>query len=254
MDISAYDRRFTEDSHKWEEVVSPVARRVIKTAWRMIPMGTTWGPALDDPLNCPFEIHQYQLWLFARLRASGLAKGLAGGEALLPDITAHLAQPWRYLARLVPPRTYEQLTRQLARNLEWYLDQSRPPEDIWTQTQRKLPITALLTGLLLAALGAGTGLFQLHWLAIIGLFILITLALFGLVTLFGRNTHKHQTNCAELFFYLLEEYAEPDLPTPKQCKRPVYRQGVLQDGGPWRMCGVPTLPPGRSACIRRPGP
>jgi len=234
MDVSAYDRRFTEDAHKWEEVVSPVARRVVKAAWRMIPAATTWGPALDDPLNCPFEIHRYQIWLFERLRMNGLAKALAGGDALLPDITAHLAQPWRWLARLSPPRNYEQLTRQVARNLEWYLDQSRPPQDIWTQTQQKLPITAVLTAVLMASLGTGTGLFSLHWIVVVGLFILITLLLFGVVTLFGRNTFKHQTNCAELYHYLLEEYAEPDLPTPKECRRPVYRQGIHRDGGPWQ--------------------
>jgi len=208
--LDPYSRLFTSPELDWDEIGSPVARRAIRAAYRALPADTHRGPAFDDPDKCPWEIHEYQQWLHQQLRDRGLAKALAGGQAFLPDCSDELSQPWRWLARLFAPRTIEQLTRHVAVNLEWYVDQSRPLRDPWKLASDLVFPTALLTALVAVPLLLTTGIGAGGWVIALGASLLVAALVYGLMLIFGRNTHKHRTNCAELYEYLLEAYSELD--------------------------------------------
>ena len=190
------------------EVISPVARRVLAAARKALPLNTHRGPAFDDLDGCPLEIHQYQIWLHARLRSSGLAKGLAGGPAFLHDVAGELSWPWNVLARLFAPRTYEQLTRRVAQNLEWYVDQSKPVSDPWKSASELFAPCLFCTALTMVVLYFATGLRELNWVLLTGSGMLLFAFIFTSLIVFSRNTHKHATNTAELYSYLAESYGE----------------------------------------------
>ncbi|MBN2083365.1 hypothetical protein JW859_14305 [bacterium] len=192
----------------WPDITSPLARQVVATAYRQLPPGTDRGPAYDEPGSCPQEIHEYQLWLNARLRQSGLAKGLAGGLAFLPDPTDHLSWPWRYLARRYGPRNYGQLTRQIVQNLEWFVDQSQQLRDPWTIAGEQLPYSLLFTFMLFISMAPTTPIFRLHWLLVLAIFLGVWAFCYVLQVTWGRKSHRHKTNCAEFFHYLRREYSD----------------------------------------------
>lgn len=201
-------RRFIGTDHLWPEISNPLARQVVKAAYHMLPSDTENGPAFDDPENCPMLIHEYQMWLRERLEASGLAKGLAGGPALLPDATAHLPWPWRYLAHKYGPKDYRQLTRMMINNLEWFVDQSRVLRDPWTIASEQLLLSAVITVLLMASFWLSTPLNGAAWFLVLVAFILIFAFCFSAQLLWGRDSHKHKTNCAEFYRYVRQEYAD----------------------------------------------
>lgn len=208
-------RRFTGMAHMWPQVTNPVARQVVRAAYRMLPSDTHRGPAFDDPEKIPPEIHEYQQWLSERLEASGLAKGLAGGPAMLPDAAAHLPWPWRYLAQKYGPKNYRQLTRMIISNLEWYLDQSRVLRDPWTIASEQLPLSAIFTLLLLASLWMSTPLHGAGWFLVLVVFLLIFVFCFTAQLLWGRDSHKHKTNCAEFYHYIVREYSDSEQMLPQ---------------------------------------
>jgi len=207
---SSTDRMFMGTDQLWPRVSNPIARDVIKTAYKMLPADTLYGPAFDDPEKCPPEIHEYQIWINEELGKSGLAKALAGGEAMLPDPTAHLPWPWKYLARRYGPKNLHQLTQFMVRNLEWYADQSTKLKDPWTIIAGQLPMTVLLSVLAIGALATSTPLYQVHWLILLGVALLMAGFVLALQLIFGRDSHKHKTNCAELYHYLVREYSDAE--------------------------------------------
>ncbi len=222
--------RFTGTAHLWPDVSNPHAREVIAAARGMLPLDTLYGPAFDDPEKCPPEIHDYQVWVNDALGRSGLAKGLAGGEAMLPDPTAHLPWPWRYLAQRYGPRNLRQLTQFMVRNLEWYVDQSKKLQDPWTIIANQLPMTMLLSVLSIAALATSTPLYQVHWSILFGIALLAAALVLAMQLIWGRDSHKYKTNVAELYHYLIREYsdAEEDPEAdPEQYRIPLSRRYVI---------------------------
>lgn len=213
--VDNLSRRYAGTDQLWPEISNPIAREVVRTAYRMLPADTTRGPAFDDPENCPMSIHDYQMWLRERLENSGLGKGLAGGAALLPDATAHLPWPWRYLAQKYGPRSYRQLTRMLIRNLEWYVDQSRVLRDPWTIAGEQLPLSALFTLMLLASLWMSTPLRGAGWFLVVLAFLLIFAFCFSIQLIWGGDSHKYKTNCAEFYRYVVREYSDSEQLLPQ---------------------------------------
>lgn len=220
---SAWDWQYTGGEYAPPDpepnVVSPVAKRVLKTVRRTIPLGTTRGPAFDDPEKCPFEVHQYQIWLAARLKSSGLAAWLAGGPAFLPDVADELRWPWNVLARAFAPRSYEQLARKVAGNLEWYLDQSRPVRDPWKIAASLVPTTVWLTLFTFSLVFFTTGLRSADWVTATGVGLALFALIYTILMQYNRNTHFHATNTAELYRYLAETYSEPEHPDSPSAER-----------------------------------
>lgn len=205
---SPTDRIFMGAEHFWPDVSNPIAKDVIATVFKMMPADTLYGPAWDEPDRHLIEVHNYQAWINEELGKSGLAKGIAGGEAMLPDPTAHLPWPWKYLARRFGPKNIKQRTTYITRNLEWYVDQSRKLKDPWTIAAEHLPMTFMLTVLMMGALATATPLYKVHWLILLGMTVLTTGIIFTAQHIWGRNTVNHKTNCAELFHYLIREYSD----------------------------------------------
>ena len=203
--------RFTGNNlktdHLWPEITNPVIREVLTAAYRALPRDTFYGVVFDNPEYANIRIVDYQLWLGERLPHSGLAMGLAAGPDHLPDSTDELPQPWRYLARRYAPRNYTQLTRKIIFNLEWYVDQSRRPRDPWTIMSDIVPGTLWITGLLLATFLLTTSISRLPWLSICGVGLLLWAVVMLVTVLWGFDSHKHRTNCAELYHYLVREYS-----------------------------------------------
>jgi hypothetical protein len=198
---------------RWPHVTSPVALRVIERLYKAMPPGVHRGPAIDDPFNCAVEIHDYQQWLHEKLRRSGLAKALAGGPAFLADVSEHLDQPWRWIAGLLAPRKYEQLALKIRNNLEWYVDQSKPIRDPLKLASSVFWPSVALTLVLQLTLIIGREMLVFDWIAAFWKAILIFVVLFLTCLMFGKNTLKHHTNAAELYWYLLENYSEPEVET-----------------------------------------
>ena len=194
---------------RWPDVTNPVALRILDRLYRSMPHGVHRGPAFDDPEKCTMELHDYQMWLHDRLRSSGLAKALAGGPEFLADASEHLTQPWRWIARLLAPRSYEQLALRVRNNLEWYVDQSRPIIDPLKKLESGFWPSLGLALLLQLAQFYCRGMQVGDWIAFLGETLLIIAVLLTASLLFGGNTLKHHTNAAELFWYLLEQYSEP---------------------------------------------
>ncbi len=203
-----------------------LAYEVLEALYHIIPAGTRAGPALDDPINVSLELHEYQNWLHARLPASGLAKGLAAGPDFLPDISTELPQFWRTVARLTAPRNYRQLTAQVARNLSWYLGDGIAPVTPAHKLRACLLPAVLLASFVLVPLIAATNLSHQPW----PVFLLCWLLLFALILSsiwqYGSDTTgKFRANCAELYAYLLEAYAEPGADGENQV------QSILEERG-----------------------
>jgi len=213
--LDATTRRFAKPEHLWPNVSNRIALGIVHTAHQMLPGDTYFGPAIDDPEKTPPEIYEYQMWLHGRLAHSGLDKAIAGGPALLPDITGHLPQPWRYLAQRSGPKNYRQLTRLIVRNLDWFLDQARVLRDAWTISYEKLPLSIVFTVLVLASWALTTPLMGLHWLLFILVFILVWGFSFAAQMIWGRDTYMHKTNCAEFFHYIAANYADVDEAKPE---------------------------------------
>ena len=187
-----------------------LAYEVLEAVYQLIPAGTRGGPALDDPLAVPPALHDYQNWLHQRLRDSGLAKALAAGPDFLPDITVELPPFWRYVARLTAPRSYRRLTEQVAHNLAWYLGEGTPPVTWTHKLYRSLAPALFLTALLLLSLLGATDLLKQSWAAIVLFSCTLFAFTFGIVSLYEQDTSgRFRANCAELYAYLLEAYAEP---------------------------------------------
>jgi hypothetical protein len=187
-----------------------LAYEVLETIYHLIPAGTRGGPALDDPLNIPPALHEYQNWLHARLREAGLAKALAAGPDFLPDITLELPPFWRFIARLTAPRSYRRLTEQVVRNLAWYLGEGTPPVTLAYKLRSALLPAVFMTILLLASLMGATGLGQQPWPVILLCGLLLLALILGAVWNYGADTTgRFRADCAELYAYLLEAYAEP---------------------------------------------
>jgi len=187
-----------------------LAYEVLETVYHLIPAGTRGGPALDDPLSIPPALHEYQNWLHQRLRDCGLAKALAAGPDFLPDITFELPLFWRYIARLTAPRNYRQLTAQVTRNLAWYVGEGTPPVTLAHLLHRALLPSLFLTALLLLCLAGSTGLSTQPWPVLVLYSCILLAVIFGTVSMFGYDTTgRFRANCAELYAYLLESYAEP---------------------------------------------
>lgn len=187
-----------------------LAYEVLETVYHLIPAGTRGGPALDNPLDIPPALHDYQHWLHQRLRDCGLAKALAAGPDFLPDIAEELPLFWRYIARLTAPRNYRQLTAQVTRNLAWYAGEGTPPVTLAHLLYRALVPALVLTVILLPMLLATTSLGTQPWPVMVLCGCILLAVMFATVSLFGHDTTgRFRANCAELYAYLLESYAEP---------------------------------------------
>ena len=214
-------------------VENRLAYDVLEAVYLAIPAGTRGGPALDDPRNTLQALYDYQLWVHRRLRESGLAKGLAAGEAFLPDITVELPQFWRYLARLFAPRNYRQLALQVLGNLAWYLGEDCQPVTPVHKAQAALPPTLLMTGLALLPLMLGTNLGTMPWPVILLAAIILAAFVFCIACFWGQDTTgRHSVNCAELYSYLLESYAEPGEDEQNQVKSLLRELGRDTDNDP----------------------
>lgn len=149
--------------------------------------------------------NERMLDLRERLKRSGLAVMLAGGEGALPDITQNCDELSRIWFRLTRPRTYPQLAQHIARHLDWYLSpqrqQGRGPlaYAIWSGCG---VLAGLLTGGALAIAGQGG----------IGVFIAALLcsgsALWG-VAVALPNPQELMENNYELYNYLASAYCDP---------------------------------------------
>lgn len=209
-----------DETNAWQEpsscsphaklIHNRLALQVLETVYHAIPPGTHHGAALDNPVNVAPVLHDYQNWVHDRLRASGLAKALAAGEAFLPDIAEELPQPWRYLARLFAPRNYRQLTLQVLGNLAWYLGERSRPMTPAHKIQSVFWPTFFLTGLMLVTLLLATPLGTKPWSVIVLAALALAAFIFGTAYLWGQDTTgRASVNGAELYAYLLESYAEP---------------------------------------------
>jgi hypothetical protein len=187
-----------------------LAYEVLETVYHLIPAGTRGGPALDNPLDIPPALHDYQNWLHQRLRDCGLAKALAAGPDFLPDIAEELPPFWRHIARLTAPRNYRGLTEQVTRNLAWYAGEGTPPVTLAHNLHRSLLPSLILTVLVLPPMLATTALGGQSWPVIVLCGCILLAIIFGTVSMFGHDTTgRFRANCAELYAYLLESYAEP---------------------------------------------
>lgn len=140
----------------------------------------------------------------------GTGQALAAGSDFLPDITAELDQPWRYLAQLTAPRNYHQLTLQVVRNLAWYLGENRKPITPIHRAQTSFAPSLFMTALAFWPLLLNTSFINQPWPVILLAAILLEAMLF-VTTMFWsqEDAGKHAANCAELYAYLLAAYAEP---------------------------------------------
>ena len=208
--LPPFELRLKRTDHLWEKVTNPIARSVLHTVWRMLPPDTVFGPTFDNPDKCPPELFEYQERINEALGKSGLAKALAGGEAMLPDPTAHLPWPWKYLARKYGPKNLQQLTRLVVNNLEWYVDQSVKLKDPWTIIAEQLPINLALTAMVMLAFVTATSINTAHWVALIGLTLGGAGLILAMQLIWGRETHKQKTNLAEFYHYLMREYSDTE--------------------------------------------
>jgi hypothetical protein len=189
---------------------NPVAYEVLETIYIEMPPTVGGGPAIDNPANTLPMLYAYQCWLHKRLPQSGLAKALAAGADFLPDITAELDQPWRYLARLFAPRNYHQLTLQVVRNLAWYLGAECKPLTPIHRLKSSLGLSLFATALAFWPLALNTSILQQPWPVILFTIILLEAAILATVMCWSQDAAgRHSANCAELYAYLLAAYAEP---------------------------------------------
>lgn len=191
-------------------MTNKLAYQVLEAVYHCIPAGTRGGPLLDDPLNAPRALLDYQAWLHQRLRASGLAKALAGGPDFLPDISFDLPPFWRSIARLTSPRNYRRLAEQVLRNLAWYLGDGSLPATPAHKLRSSLFPALVLTATLIGIFLMTTELGRQPW-PVVMFYGMILLAIeFIVVCYYNHDTSgKLRANCAELYAYLLEAYAEP---------------------------------------------
>lgn len=103
-----------------ERVVSPPAYSIL------LALRPVEGDRFIMGMADPADLANYRQALRERLKASGLAQQLAGGADLLPDIAEALPEPWASLARWNRPRDIRALARHIRKNLNWYLDPSKP--------------------------------------------------------------------------------------------------------------------------------
>lgn len=141
-----------------------------------------------------------------RLQKSGLAQQIAGGPGMLSDHTQAMWPVLRAYYGLFTPRRMEDRVLQLAQFLEYYLaPEKRLP--LWIQVPAWIPLLLLLLVFLtLQFLGQ-------HYahIAFWGMWFWPFQMAMQSGYLFTNKRVVHQT---ELYFYLLESFADPPEPAP----------------------------------------
>jgi hypothetical protein len=152
---------------------------------------------------------EYRAWVRQQLRHSELAQLIPGGRSALPNIYEPMSERWRAIEQLLEPRSYPQLIGHVAKYLDWYLE---PTPDV--------PPPGLQVFIMLPLVGTLLLLFMWPFFMFQPYLLLLFLLLFApLLLLLGRKKGKRRVhnfysacsliNSAELFYYLLEEYADP---------------------------------------------
>jgi hypothetical protein len=181
---------------------SAAARRGLKLPWRREQWDYLNNTAGDNDND-----RAYREWVRWKLRRSGLAQLLPGGRTMLPDIHEQLPGFWLSVERLLEPRTYPQLVQHVVKYLDWYLEPTPEAPPPLLQVFTAVPLLTLL--LLFAPM--------LGFFSLLGL-----LPLLLLLRPLATRKRAHETrrvhnfysafsmiNSAELFYYLLDEYADP---------------------------------------------
>ena len=181
------------------------SRRGIRIPWKR----EQWD-YLNNTVGDNDNDRAYREWVRVRLRQSGIAQLLPGGRSALPDIHEQLPQVWRTIERLLEPRSYPQLVSHLVKYLDWYLE---PTHDV------PPPAFPLPTWILLVFAGLagffGPMTIGLGYLVSAAAFVAYAALTAGRRPNGRRRIHNFYSaasliNSAELFYYLLESYAEPE--------------------------------------------
>ncbi len=187
-----------------ETISSPAGRKAVETAYHhMIHCGAPAKPHAET------EKEAYRVKLRRRLNNSGLAEALAAGPGVLPDITDHIAFPWRAWHRLFLPRDVAAMTKHVATYLDWYLSPLKLhgvlPGSPWF-------LSAAITIL-------GLGLAEMASSALFGGFsalrLLIFLGVFGLIQSLNRPaaiSEEQRLAAVEFYQYLVRIYQDPAEP------------------------------------------
>jgi hypothetical protein len=235
------------DILRWEEreriisrIGSPVAAKLIDAAHQQ---ANSYGVNVRYLRTADYlkrfrhrgpEAVLYRDWVQDRLRESDLARQLPSGLDMLPDIYEQMGEPWRGWAKLKHPSNTKDLVRHMVRHLEWYLDPTQKP---------KPPIREIGQWVWVGVFIALVGLSQFLHLEVHGFYwvakgaaVLLTLALArsigghtigekkvtdrrGNESMRQRRVHNfHESreliNAAELYYYLVDQYAEPENDAP----------------------------------------
>jgi len=216
-------RREEQRRQRWADVSSPVARRVLRVAFKLSPLPDLTRPAFNYTLEQGDPaLHEYQQAVQSLLQRSDLAQRMAYGMDMLPDI--HAQMPWlvRSLKRLYRPRTIEQLVMHVSQNLDWYLGATTQSElrRVTKRIRWEGIARATFFGLSLGAMLFLWMSFPPELLGWLPLLIVATVLISMIPALLayggslGRLGHtpvltREGVNATEFYFYLREALADP---------------------------------------------
>lgn len=190
----------------WERIENPAARRIARK------LGTLCGP-LVDPDNPDYNTLEfisdpaYAAWVRQRLRSAMLLSRLDEGLSQLPDIREHISPLFQMIESIYRPRNLEGTIIHLARNLEWYLDHSRPIQTSGLFAYQFVVLVVSLVAALLLLTSQATRAGSIPLLLLAGIQALaFALQLNGTPPSAGEQLRSSTMiiNCAELYRYLVE--------------------------------------------------
>lgn len=207
----------------WPRVSSRGAHRVVQAVYDGINDSMVDLKHRQYAFQLTPAAAEYRDWVRERLAGCDLAQLIAGGTGSLPDIAERLplwAQP---LERFHRPRTVEQVTWHVIRNLEWYLRPTSEPKVSAFGFVLGGSVLLLLGGLAwfltwLVKNSAGGPGAQVWWIPVISV---LPAVIINAVAYAGRGqgmgvaagaqagTERYIINAAEFYWYVTEALADP---------------------------------------------